>query len=366
MIINFLTKVLVKPYYQQNVGFFLIVLGIAGSFMRSAEHIALATYAVHSWALLGMLYFSIWLLYTLKTVQYVLKTLKEPQHEFLYLLRLLPVPIQLLSLMAVQVSLLGPVLVYGLFVISQGVLQHTWGSIGLILLFLALIATFPVFMYLRTLRHPNAYQNIVRVSYFVNLRFTKPYTLFFVQYLLQHQRMLLLLTKAFTVLVLLGVCWLYPTDDYDERLLSLGLLLAGLAQVSIAFQFHQFEQQYLLIYRNLPLTVLQRFGRYALVYSLLWIPEIAVLLRNLPSEVSYTYALEAIAFGLGLTLLNHHYFYYKPRSLEDSMQGVFWALIGFFFLIMFRLPIAGLALGMLLLSFYLFRRFYERVAYPIQ
>ncbi|MFN8352821.1 MAG: hypothetical protein U0Y10_00120 [Spirosomataceae bacterium] len=366
MIISFLTKVLVKPYYQQNVGFFLIVLGIAGSFMRSAEHIALATYAVHSWSLLAMLYFSVWLLYTFKVIQYVLKTLKEPQHEFLYLLRLLPVSTQLVSLMAVQVSLLAPVLVYGLFVISQGIIQRTWGAIGLILLFVGLLITLPLFMYLRTLRQPNAYQNVVRASYFFNLRFTKPYALFFVQYLLQQQRMLTFLTKAFTLLMLLGVCWLYPTDDYDERLLSLGLLLAGLAHVSIAFQFHQFEQHYLLLYRNLPLTTLQRFGRYALVYSLLWIPEIAVLLRNLPSEVSYGYALQAIAFGLGLTLLNHHYLYYKPRSLEDSMQVVFWALIGFFFLIMFRLPIAGLALGMLLLSFYLFRRYYKRVAYPIQ
>ncbi len=366
MINSLLNKVIVREYYRQNVGFFAVVVAIAGSFMRSVEHIALATYAVHSLPLLVMLYFSLWTLYVLKTVLFVLKAFTNPKHEFLYLLRLLPFKNQITNLLAVQLLLNQPFLIYGLFVLFQGVKYQTWFSVSLILLFFVVSLLVPVFVYWRALQNPNASQQLRKLSYVFNLRFTKPYPLFFIQHLLTHQKMSFFSTKLFTCLSIWFVLWLYPTDDYDERLISLGVLLAGLAHSVLTLHFHQFEQQQLLVYRNLPLILRTRFLNHTLTYGILFVPEAILLLRNLPDGVSYGYTFGAVSFGLGLVLLCHNFVYFKPLLLEDSAKWVFWSLIAGFFGIMFGLSVWLLAGLCVLLAVWLFYRYYQRVQYSFE
>lgn len=366
MINSLLNKVIVREYYRQNVGFFAVLVAIAGSFMRSVEHIALATYAVHSLPLLVMLYFSLWTLYVLKTVLFVLKSFTNPKHEFLYLLRLLPFKNQITNLLVVQLLLNQPFLIYGLFVLFQGVKYQTWLSVSLILLFFVVSLVVPVIVYWRALQSPNASQQLRKLSYALNLRFTKPYSLFFIQHLLTHQKMSFFSTKLFTCLSIWFVLWLYPTDDYDHRLISLGVLLSGLAHSVLTLHFHQFEQQQLLVYRNLPLTLSTRFLNHSLTYGILFVPEAILLLRNLPDGVGYGYALGVISFGLALVLLCHNFLYFRPLLLEDSATWAFWGLIAGFFCIMFGLSVWLLAGLCVLLAVWLFYRYYQRVQYSFE
>jgi hypothetical protein len=45
-------KLIVRQFYLQNTGLFLVVLMLACGFLSSVEHIALATYALHDWGFL--------------------------------------------------------------------------------------------------------------------------------------------------------------------------------------------------------------------------------------------------------------------------------------------------------------------------
>ena len=148
--------------------------------------------------------------------------------------------------------------------------------------------------------------------------------------------------------MLAGVCQLYPTDDYDQRLLLIGLLLAVLGHSQVGGQVSAFERKYLLFLPNLPLSWAQRFGRYVLTYGLLWLPELLILLRNCPVGISLDYVIWLWLTGWGWLLLLHSLAYGYDVLPERWLSGVVAGFIGGLLAIMFGLPVgAWLVLGWL-------------------
>lgn len=362
-----LQKVICQSFYRQNVGFFLVVLGATVALMRPEEHLALAKYAVYSVSFLALVFMSLWALYTLKTMSFVFKSFSDPRNEFLYLLRLMPAGKQVEYLLGVQFTLLQPILLHSGFVASQAIRFQVWLPVGLISVFLVLAFSIPVWLYIRALRHPNASQNQLAFGFFSwKWKSALPYPVFYLHQLLSKDKMLFFLTKGWSCFLLFGCCILYPTDDYDGRLISLGMLLAALSQSVLILPFHQFEQTHLLIVRNLPTSNLRRFGLHLVVFGLLVLPEMVILYRYFPLSLGVGFFLQSIAFGVSLVMLIHSYLYFRPGLQEDFMRDVFWALIAFFFLIMFKIPTYVLAFFNLALALFQFARFYHRVEYAIE
>ncbi|MBC8151384.1 MAG: hypothetical protein H7Z72_00580 [Bacteroidetes bacterium] len=349
-----LRKTIVGPFYRQNAGLFFVVLMLAGSFLRAGDHVALAEAAVHSPLMLG-LYQAFWVLYTVFATRFAVGVIQRT--DILYQFRLIPMPRRWLGWLAVQYALLAPILAYTAFVgwISgqQGTTGSTWQlTAGAVVMLIS-----PLFWLDHTLRTPNR-QPLVGFGGGWHNRFTTPYLLFFIRYLTKNQLMLLVLTKGGTGLLMLGVLNLYPTDDYDIRLLNLGALLVGVGHSTMAYHLYQFEHERLALLRNLPVQNSRRLLHYAVVMAVLLVPEAILLLRYWPIGVSLGALAGVWAFGHSVFLLQFTLLLPRHRSLDQLMPVVSGLLLLFFLCIMYRLPGWGLSLFNWLAATVLFIRFY--------
>ena len=226
-VLNILRKTLVVEYYRLNTGFLFLVLMFAFGILRPEDHIALSAYVFTSPFLL-VLVFVFFALYHLKTVFFIRQRLLWDSHHFLYHLILIPKWQRWAALLYVQAMLWLPVVLYAGFVGYYGWKMGQQNAVIATFCYLLLVPLTGVAAYEYRLSHPNPDTKLSLLSGYLNRRFTKSYWSYFLLYLFKDNPVLLFLTKGFTCFVILGVCKIYPTDSYDERLLSLGALTIGL------------------------------------------------------------------------------------------------------------------------------------------
>ena len=350
-------KLIVRQFYLQNTGLFLVVLMLVGGFLSSAEHIALATYALHDGFFLTA-YFIFWLLYTLYTIRFSLQVFQK--NDLLQLFRLIPPGKRIAVLYLLHLQLLAPVIAYAGFMLWVGSSQHTTATNAVLVLIVGLLSVLPLPFVERALQNPNPEQFTGNLTAWLRQRFTTPYGFFFIRYLFREQAATLLLTKTGSCLLTIGVLAIYPTDDYDIRLLSLGMLLAAAFHAGIVFELYQFEAMQLLLLRNLPLSIANRGVSYVGILALIISPEAFLLLKNHPADVSVPAITGVWAFGLSLLLLQYVALLSRHQARDRFMSLLFWPVIGCFFLIMYRLPVWGLAGAGLAVAAVLFIRNYYR------
>jgi hypothetical protein len=360
-----LFRVLVLEFYKQNVAFFLSIAFAAVMLFRVSDHFDMARAALHSLPFLTGVYFSTWLLYTVKTSLFVLKSLSNPKQSFLYNLRLFPLNVQFQELLSVQLYLMAPVFFYAGFMVFLGFMDQTWISIALILGFILLVFLVPVLVFIRDLKHPNAQQSNWSLSSAIHVNFISPYPVFFIRFLLRHQKMLLIQSKLLSCFLVWGVCILYPTDQYDFRLISIGMLLAAVGNSMITNQYHHFEKEHLLIFRNLPFSDANRFKLQTFTYAIFLVPELVILLRNLPQEIDFILAFQAWFFLLSVVLSFHFFHYFQPAKPEESSKIYFVVFFSNMLLIMYRVPILLPTAALIVCSFFLLKKYYSKVEYEI-
>jgi len=337
-----LYRTLISTFYAQNAGFFLVIVLIAFGFMRPIEHEALIAATLGSPFLLALAA-GLWLLYTLKTTAYVRRQLRAPEHLFLQTFCLLPSPRRWSLWLLVQTALLVPILGYGGWMVARGVRYGAHEAIGAIIGVQGLLLMGGAWANDYRLRHPNPEGPALP-----RLAFRLPYVLFFPTYWFRQEPVSMLLTKAFSGLLLAGVCRLYPTDEYDQRLLLIGLVLSVATHAQVGGQVSAFEHRYLLILPNLPLAWYQRLGRYALTYGLIWFPELLIVLRNCPVAVGLDYVVWLWLTGWGWLLFLHALSYASDRSPDRWLTGIMIGVAVATLTIMFGLPVgAWLAIGWL-------------------
>lgn len=335
-------KLIVRQFYLQNTGLFLVVLMLSFGFLSSAEHIALATYALHDLAFLSI-YMALWVIYAVYAIRFSLQLFQTT--DLLQLFRLIPPVKRVVILYFLHLQLLAPVILYAGFMLWVGNKQQTTMANGIVILTISMLSILPLPFVERALRNPNPEQFTGNLGAWLRQRLTTPYGLFFVRYLFREQPATLFLTKTGSCLVTIGVLALYPTDDYDIRLLSLGMLLSAAFHAGIIFELYQFEATQLLLLRNLPLSIPKRLMNYVGMIALIISPEAVILIYNHPTDVAIPAIIGVWAFGLSLlmlqfvALLSHHH------DRDRFMSRLFWPIIGCFFLIMYRLPVWGLALA---------------------
>lgn len=331
--LTLLNRIFVSSFYTKNAGTFLVIILLAFGFLSAVEHKALITAALGS-PLILVIVFGLWGLYLLKTISFIWQELTAPEHLFFQTFWLIPTSTRLLLWVAVQTALLFPILAYAQWMIQIAYQYQRWDSLS------ALVAVNLLFIGIGSwaadyrLRHPNP-----NAWHLPHVSLKLPYEFFFPTYWLRKEPLSLVLTKAFSGLLLAGVCRLYPTDDYDQRLLLIGLLLAILGHAQVGGQVSAFERKYLLILPNLPMSRVQRFGRYALMYGFLWLPELVILLRNCPVGIPLDYIIWLWLTGLGALLLLHSLAYGHEINPERWLSGVFASFIVGLLAIMFGLPV---------------------------
>ncbi len=337
-----LYRLLVLPFYVRNAGTFGVVAYFTFGFMRASDHEFLIDAALRSPVLLAGV-FGLWVAFAGRTISFVRNELARPEHLFLNTFRLVPTRTRRLYWALLMLALLGPILTYAGWMAVRAVQGQTWESLAGIGVAISGILVAGVALIDYRLRHTHI-GNSRRLRVPIQL----PYELFFPTYWLRHEPLSALLTKLISGGLLLGVCRLYPTDDYDGRLLLIGLMLALITHAQLGRTLTEFEQRYLILLPNLPLSRWQRFGRYTLTYGLIWLPEGLILFRNCPTAVRFSYVGLLWLTGWGWLMLMHSLAYGRTIPPERWQTGVFWSFIAGLLAIMFGLPVgAWLTLGWL-------------------
>ncbi len=352
-----LSLTITKEYYRQNAVFIFAVMMFSFGFMRAEEHKTIIKSALNLPSLLGLVFIG-WALHTLKVILFSLRMFESKNNEFLYHIRLFSPLKRCLALGLMQLSLLQLTIIYSLWMIKIGIEQSKFLETSAIIGFNVVLVIAGIIVYEYRLKHPNVVRASPKPIQNLLSRFKTPSYLFFIRYLFAKQPVLLLLSKLFTCFILVGICNLYPTDAYDERLLALGGLFAAAGHTVFCQQFFYYENQFLSFSRNLPINLQQRILGYTFTYALLLIPELIVLLRNLPDGVSYIYALQLIIFVLSMIFLNHHTQYINDISADTYLQRLFFAGILFLLLIMFKIPVILMALVNFSLATFVFHKNY--------
>ncbi len=336
-----LINTLVRPYYIRNAGFLGVIFYLAFGFMRPTDHYALMA-AILTSPFLFVLTTLLWALYTLRATVFVRQLISEPPHRFLLSARLLPPTIRWSGWVLVAVLLLLPVEGYASWMISHGVIHQLWVANGAIVGTVLALVGLSAGAIDHRIRHPYPTRTI-RVP---RPQRPVPYVLFFPGFLLRHRPVALLLTKAASLGLLVGVCRLYPTDDYDQRLLLIGLMMSLLTHAPVCRTVYEFETIWLRILPNLPFSDISRLTRYALTYALLWLPELPLLLYNRPTEITLTYVVLLWFTGLAWLLLFHARSYRADFNPDRWMQVLLLGFLTCLMLIMFGVPVwIWLAIG---------------------
>ena len=348
---------IVREYYRQNAIFIFAVMMFAFGFLRAAEHLALIQQAFDSGAVLAA-FCLIWVLHGAKVIAFAVRALSLRSNEFLHHLLCFPAYKRFRPFMGVIFLLIQLTFFYSVVMLVLAFESGEWVSLGSILGVNVLIVVMGALILEFKVRRLNSRQNRAR-KYF-SIRVRTPQFLFYPRYLLSRQTVLFFLTKSFTAFVLMGVCYLYPTDDYDIRLISLGCLVAALSQAVILQHLYFFERLYFDLYRNMPLRADQWFAGYLLTLGILLVPEAVVLARNFPAGPGVGEGLLQFVFLWTLTVILWHYQAFVAGNKQDSgFQVLFFSGIGLALLIMFKMPVWVFSgVGLVLAYWVLRRRFY--------
>lgn len=354
-LLSIFNRSIVAEYYRQNMVFIFVLILFCFGFLRAMEHITIIKLILKLPALL-LLTFIVWAAYALKVALFNLRLLESRQYEFLYQARLFPLHKRFGVFCLVMFNLLQLTILYSLAMIKIGMDEKRYGAVGLILLInLVLIVSGALVLEYR-IRRPNPEKLLPRTFQGIFSRFNTPSYLFFVRYLSARQPVLLLITKLFSMAVLLGFCYLYPTDDYDERFLAIAGLLVGASHIVFNQKYFQFEHVHLGLLRNLPLGVMKRYSGYLITYVVLLVPELLVLIKNLPGGLSYVFMAELLIFIMSIILFMHHLHYINGVSGDAIMQRLFFGGVGVFLLIMFKVPLVILSGVLLMAGIVVFRK----------
>ncbi len=351
-----LQRTLVRVFFLRHAGFLGVIAYLAFGFMRASDHEAIMEAALISPFLLAG-FVAIWMLYALRAVSFVRKTLSAPELTFLQTLRLLSGPRRWLVWAGVFWNVLGPVIGYAAWTVSVGIKRGATGPVVVIIASVLVLWLAAVGATDWRLHRPQP--EPLRLP---TRRFVLPYWLFFPAYLARHRPLILTLTKVVSCLLLTGVCRLYPTDDYDERLLLIGLILSVITHAGLCQQFGAFETRNLLLLRNMPFSNWQRLGLYALTYALLWLPEALILARNWPGHdwpghewpggLSLLFGVLLWLTGLAWLLALHTLVYNRPDDVDWWFRRVFAGVIVGTILTMFGVPVwVWLLTGLAVVSF---------------
>lgn len=353
-----LYKTLVKEYYRQNAIFIFVVMMFAFGFLRAVEHLAIIKEALHSPMILGGI-FLLWIAYGVKVTLFTLRFLSDRSNEYLYNIRLFSPQKRFFAFFNLQFVLMQLTFFYAIFMAVKGVLEKTWVAAVSIIGVNLLILIAGALIYEHKIKRPNSAQSTVRK--YTGIRFTTPQWLFFPRYLLTQQTVLFFITKVFTAFILMGVCYLFPTDDYDIRLIYLGSLIVAFGQSVIIQNLQFFEKLHFSFYKNMPIAKEIWALRYLGMVAVILIPETLVLFRNLPPTLSMLDAVLQVLFIVSVTFALLSYQLFRVRNNEVGFQLVFFTGVGLALLIMFKIPVAIFILTGTLVGLGLLWKYYYEV-----
>lgn len=346
-VIKVINRVIVVEFYKQNVAFFALIFFILFGFIRNSEHLTIGSFLVSNPSTLIFL-FILWLAYAIKVVLFVLPAINRSENLFLEVYYLLPPTTKIISAFASSVFLLFPIVAYTTFLFILAFAYGFYLTISIlafaILVFVGVVSWL-FYVKLSKLPHEKAFFHFK----ILKKAFT-PSILFYIAYILRSEIVMLVLTKLYTCTLILGTTMLYHTDQFDLRLLTTGVLLAFIGNVTLVHKYVWFQYHQMSFFRNLPISFIELFARHIFIFLVLLIPEFITLFRHYPIESGFFDIIGIVLFGVSILNLIYSLLLIKKGDLSQFMTTVFWVVVFNTFLILFSVHPFALAVLFLLIS----------------
>lgn len=265
-------------------------------------------------------------MYSLKCVHFVKQKLSQHDYLFTKSLTILPKLRQLKIWLKLYAFLLLPVLIYSLFVIGTAIKNQYYFSaiatiIGLFIIFGSLI--------FYTFNFTN-YTFAVKKQWLVLplIKLKKPFWIWPIFYLLKEQPIIFLICKIVSLVFFKAILLVFGDVGDDIRVYLTAMLAVVLSHSVLVLNLVKFDAIYLSFAKHLPLNAFTRFSNWALIFSILLLPEFILLVLITPP--SLTNMLYCFMFAIGGMLFLKMLVYNLKADTERYMKY----LLFFFFVAM--------------------------------
>jgi hypothetical protein len=333
-IIKVINRCLAVEFYRQNAAFFGLLFLIIFGFIRASEHVAIGSFLVANPATLLLLY-AIWIAYEVKVLFFVIPATAKKENNFLSAFVLFTFRDKIKSIIPTTLALLLPIIAYAAFLITLALRHQFYLAIASLLLVFTVSAFGLSFLIFKRLNNIHVEKGFIQIPVFG--KFARPSWLFFIEYLFRKEPVLLILSKAYSCLVIIGTSSLYHTDQYDLRLMATGILLSFTGNTSILHKFNWFNYHEMKFGLNLPLSFIKFYLAYYLTFTILLLPEFIVIFRYYPITLQIGDIAGLIFFGFGLCMVIYSMLLLKQLELSDFTVRVFWLIVISTFLILFSI-----------------------------
>lgn len=355
-----LFKIFVREFYRQNTGFIWLMLFVGLVLTPGRAHLQLARMAAYNPAFLWLFFGPLWAFYALKVQIFVRKAWQKPENEICYLLACFSRRDISRQWIVVQAGLMAPVLAWAAFLIEVMATEQQFAAVSGVLFLCLILHLTLLYDILGLIFHPNT--GPLRI--FQVPDFSWPEwgfgSFLYLRRLLHEGKGIAFLTKTLSVFLIWGVCRLFYTDQYDSRLVSLGLLFSGGIHTGIMQFWQRMDFKENLWIRNLPLSLGERFIQWSFACILISLPEMVLLSFRLPDAISPDYLPGSALFFTGIIAYSFHFQYYKPPSPEAPPTHIMAVIFVMALLIMYGCPLWIPGAELWAVSAYFFWRYYHR------
>ncbi len=346
-IARILQSVLVNHFYQMNAGFFAFLFFVLFGVVKGGQlidyHYSLIIAFLESPIILAGVILA-WVLYTLKSTNYIIKRILEPRQLFLTCLNHLSNKQLFAWMLLTQVQVFAPVWVYAAIATAVAIHLHYWAQAGIIVLANLVLIFTASRWYMSTIRHHGTEGFLGKWAFLDKWtawiswknRFVKPVFTFAMLHLLRERKQMLLLTKVFTLLFLYGFIQLYEPYKPDPRPILLCFLLIVGSHSALIQQIRAFEREFLPFLRNLPVKIPIRFLHLLIMYSLLFLPELLYVWMAYPLHFTLLEYPQIVLMVLALAAFLHSILLVYDMPSEDYMNSVFGMMAVLFFVLLYN------------------------------
>jgi len=341
-------KSIIKPYYQQNAGFFLFIFVVLFGVLPPGQQ-----FTFHYHLILGMLstpafflfVLILWMMYALKTILFVMDLWRQSAFAFIYLVSSLNRKSLITKLFQLHISLYLPVGLYALCIIIIAFYKGNYMACAVLTGFNAGLCLFCSLFYQHVLKsnRKNTW-SFTKLKVLSEIR--RPYFIILISYILNDLKAIFISCKLITCLLLFRILTQQDTAHGDLRMPFLIFTAGMLGHSALFYKCREFELNALFWWRTLPVSIFNRFLQYAGLGLFIFIPEIIGLWRLTSQCLLVFDALLFIIYGYSLLIFMNGILLISRLSRTDHLQillGVF--ILAYFFIL-------GGAVGWLSLLFF--------------
>lgn len=302
-----------------------------------------------------LLVFACWLIYSIKSWQYVAAQLQLENNQFLfYGITSFSKFEQFKSWFCVQLVISLPFLGYWLFAAILGVIYDANVIPVITLLYILFMASISALLYIYLV---NRISKTRKTSLLFRLSsgISKPFSSLFMYHLFDRAKLIYLLTKIASLLVMTGVLYVFAANKQDLRVPYIIILAIVTLHSVLIYQEHRFKETYLSFAKNLPYSRFKLFLNFSFIYFLIILPECIWCFSQFP----FLTAVEMLLSGLSTALLFRSILYLMGLRMYRYLLWVFGLFILSFYIIMFGMPRLSFAAS-LIISYLLFYQYYYK------